>query len=264
MEGEIAARRGVSSFALKVVAAVTMLIDHIGASLVEWSMRYLSDPATREVLRAADGVLRIVGRAAFPIFIFLIVEGFFRTSDRKRYLGRIALFALLSELPFDLALFCSREPIQALTLWHLSFQNVMLTHLIGLAALCAIDALRPRDENAGQAASAARIVACAGVAVAACWLAELLSTDYSWNGVLAIILAYLGRLVGGVQLQAVGALAPLMIMAGVEPFAIASLPLLLLYNGEKGRSLGRWFFYAFYPAHLLVLGIIKVAILLPM
>ena len=79
---------GISADALKWIALLTMLCDHAGA-----------------VLFAQYPVMRLIGRTAFPLFVWLLVEGFFHTSSRKKYLGRMAFFALVSELPFDLALY---------------------------------------------------------------------------------------------------------------------------------------------------------------
>ena len=78
--------RGLTSFQLKCIAVVTMVIDHIGA-----------------ILYPGDLIFRYIGRIAFPIFCFLLVEGFFHTHDRIQYMIRLGIFAILSEIPYDLA-----------------------------------------------------------------------------------------------------------------------------------------------------------------
>ena len=80
--------KGIKTFLLKWIAIISMLIDHIGAVLFPWCEW-----------------MRIVGRLAFPIFAYLLVEGFVYTKDVKKYLVRLGLFALISEIPFDLAFF---------------------------------------------------------------------------------------------------------------------------------------------------------------
>ena len=101
---------GLNSFWLKMIAITTMLIDHVGA-----------------VLLPQYPILRIIGRIAFPIFCFLLVEGFMHTHDVIRYMTRIGLFALISEIPFDL-LFYGR-------ILDGTHQNVFFTLFIGLVML---------------------------------------------------------------------------------------------------------------------------------
>ena len=84
-----------STFALKLIAIITMAIDHVTAVFI---------PNNTEVYLVG----RLIGRLAFPIFAFLLVEGFFHTSNIKKYLTRLGIFALISELPFDLAFYNSK------------------------------------------------------------------------------------------------------------------------------------------------------------
>lgn len=119
-----------------------------------------------------DWVLRKIGRIAFPIFCFLLVEGFIHTSNRKKYALRLALFALLSEIPFDL---CFRGKFL-----EFSYQNVMITLLVGFLAITAMDEARKRVPALALVAAAAGLL-----------LGYLLKTDYSYRGVILIILLYL-------------------------------------------------------------------------
>ena len=106
-----------SGTALKTIACITMLVDHIGASCIEAGILTPgldSGTLSRDTLSAyplyrLDMVLRFTGRLAFPIFCFLLVEGFVHTHDVKKYVRRLFLFALISEVPFDLAFF--RTPL---------------------------------------------------------------------------------------------------------------------------------------------------------
>ena len=97
MEGENTSKWGLSASVLKWIAVVTMLIDHFAAA-VYWQL----DGKEYEIYR----ILRYIGRIAFPIYCFLLVEGFFYTHNVKKYIGRCLVFALLSEIPFNMAIFC--------------------------------------------------------------------------------------------------------------------------------------------------------------
>ena len=115
---------------LKVVAAASMLIDHIGAVLIENTVLYENVNWT-----IAAVICRLIGRIAFPLFCFLLVEGFIHTSNIKKYIARIGLFTLISEVPFDLALF------GRITLYR---QNVFFTLFIGLLMLLAVHKVEQR------------------------------------------------------------------------------------------------------------------------
>lgn len=139
-----------SGEALKWIAMGTMLIDHIGACLIESGLLNLSDPDSVAFISGSelgyrlyllDNFLRLVGRIAFPLFCFLLVEGFLHTKNFKRYFLRLGLFALISEIPFDFAMFG--------TAFDPSYQNVFWTLLFGLAVLFG---LRFAEERTGVGA----------------------------------------------------------------------------------------------------------------
>ncbi len=124
MKESMSARtRGITGNTLKIIAIVTMLIDHIGVAIFENGMLKYQDNSLAWV-SIANLVLRTIGRIAFPIFCFLLVEGFFHTRDIKKYGTRLFLFALISEIPFDLAVFD--------TWFYPGYQNVYFTLFIGL------------------------------------------------------------------------------------------------------------------------------------
>ncbi len=221
-------RFGFSGTTLKYIACGTMLLDHIGASCIE--SRYSYYTAAPSALVTLDLVLRLIGRLAFPIFCFLLVEGFLHTHSLRQYAGRMLAFALVSELPFDLAFFH--------TLIYRGHQNVYWTLFFGL---CALGCLRHCGER-----SAPGIFSALALAV----LAELLRTDYGAIGVLLIVVLYITR-----------ASRPLQCLSGAVavcyelPAPLAFLPV-SLYNGQRGRCsrAGQWAFYLFYPAHLALLA----------
>ena len=221
-------RCGLSGTALKYIACITMLIDHIGASCIEAGILLPALAAGAascggipvSTLLAADRVLRYIGRLAFPIFCFLAVEGFLHTHDVKKYVRRLLLFGLLSEVPFDLAFF--RTPFAP------QHQNVYWT--LALGGL-------PGWQGLVWAGG------CAALALAA-------NTDYHAIGVLIICTLYLTRADRKRQCLA-GAL--LFLFELTAPLAFV---LVWFYNGQRGACspLQKKAFYWFYPVHLLVLA----------
>lgn len=199
-----------------------MLIDHTGAVLFPHTM-----------------IFRIIGRLAFPIFVYLISQGLIYTSNIRKYLWRLFLFALISEVPFDLAF--QQTP------FYWKSQNVFFTLFLGLAAIAVLHKLRGK----GLAASFLAILFAAAMAYAA----ELLNTDYGWFGVAAVIIFYCLR-----NYRTRGVIVFSLVLTGyslmtgtIELFALPSGIPIALYNGKKGKWNWKYFFYVFYPAHLLIL-----------
>lgn len=222
--------RSVTGSTLKILAVISMFIDHIGACVFEHGLLCMESIRENahlfELLKNVDQILRLIGRIAFPIFCFLLVEGFLYTKDRKKYALRLLLFALISEIPFNLAI---RD-----SFFDLRYQNVFFTLLIGLLVMILCDHF--------QKSFAAQLAILAGGML----LAQLIHTDYSYKGVMLIELLYLFRYDRRKQ-----------ILAGSLSFCweltapLAFIPI-WYYNGKRGLSL-RWFFYWFYPLHLLFL-----------
>ena len=219
---------------LKLLAIVSMVVDHTGAVLF---------PQYR--------LLRLIGRAAFPIYVFLLVEGFFHTHSRPKYLLRLSVFALISEVPFDLALYS-----QAFNGYRC---NVFFTLAIGMVLMMLADKL-VQSPPASPKELPQALFAVALLMGCFC-LADWLKTDYGAAGVLAIGAGYcLARigLQGGIVFA--GIVAALATQKPIEAWAFAALPFVLCYHGSPGRrnKALQYFFYAFYPAHLLVLYLIAV------
>lgn len=242
-------RGGLSGSSLKWIAIIAMLLDHIGATVV-WSW-YLTDHGM--FAGQLYTLLRTVGRAAFPVFCFLLVEGFFHTRDRGKYALRLGVFCLAAEIPFDLAVW--EEP------FYWEGQNVFFTLLLGFLAMWGSWELS-RRRNWHPVLAAAVMAASCGIA------AELLKTDYGLFGVLLIAVLFVGRSVrpeedlGTRLLQLVlGASAIVWYCWShsnwIELYAVFGLVLTLFYNGTRGNG-PKWFFYWFYPVHLAVLGILNL------
>lgn len=232
-------RCGLSGTALKFVACVTMLLDHIGASCIE--ARYGTAANCPAGLLKLDLTLRLIGRLAFPIFCFLLVEGFLHTHDVKKYIQRLLLFGVVSEIPFDMAFF--RTPFA----WQ--HQNVYWTLALGVIALAAMQ----RFQDA-----AGRLTWQGGAAAVVCALAaELAATDYGAIGVALIAALYLTRN-SRTQQSILG--AGMMLFELTAPLAFV---LTWFYNGQRGRcpQWAKWAFYLFYPVHLVVLGVLTNVLL---
>lgn len=225
--------RGLDGGVLKGIAAALMLTDHVGAILLP------------EVL-----ALRCVGRLAFPIFAFFIAEGYAHTRDFGRYFRRLAILAVVSEIPFNL---------ENGAVFDLTRQNVLFTFCLALLTLRGLEALG-RERGFGRWAGCGLVLA-AGFAAG-----ELLRTDYGGWGVVTVALLYLCRdgkyaklwlLLAMAAVNGLGMGSLTMPFFGgempIQIFAVAALPVIWLYNGQAGPKGLRRAFYVFYPAHLLVL-----------
>ena len=228
--------RVLNGFHLKLIAVCTMFIDHMGDTLFPGVMW-----------------LRCIGRVAFPIFCFLIAEGCVHTHDRKKYALRLLVFAVLSEIPFNL--------MTGRAVWNPYDQNVLWTLLAGAAVCWLMDgALKRRTAPAFVLTGAAM--------VAAFWLLEVFCTDYGGWGMLLVAMFYGVRRApygqaAKMAAQAVGlAFFCIGVMGGVtiELWALTALVPIWLYNGQRGFShkAVQYGFYAFYPLHILILSLIAL------
>lgn len=212
-----------SAEALKLLACATMLIDHIGA-----------------VLFPKNLLLRIIGRIAFPIFCFLLVEGVYHTKNPTRYALRLSVALVLSELPFDLC-FCG----------HFSWerQSVMFTLLLGFLMLhLTKDLSLPKKLL---------------LTIPFALIAEALHTDYGALGIAMIALfAFTRGFDDSLLLQWCGlALLCLSVFFSnfLQLFCVAAMVPISMYSGQKrtGSKTVQWFFYLFYPVHLTVLWLLS-------
>lgn len=232
---------GLSASALRVLAMLTMLLDHMWATVIPGNFW-----------------MTCVGRLAFPIFAFQIAEGFFHTSDRRRYMKRLLITALIAEIPFDL--------VQGGTILYPFHQNTIFTLILGLWAIQIIDAARAEPSARGW-------LRCSGKLLGIWLLALVGMVDYGWKGVATVVMFYLCRNFRGARLCQLAAMVVLhsLLMEGqvfplfggayslpVQSLAILALIPIWLYNGKRGFG-GKPFQYAaylFYPLHLLILYLI--------
>lgn len=228
-----------TSFGLHLLAMGLMLCDHICLALMPDRLW-----------------MTCAGRLAFPIFAFLVAEGFVRTRSRARYARRLLIFALISEVPFDLL--AAGRPVYP---FH---QNVLWTFLIALGCMQLLEWAKadPRP--------AARFVLGAGAVLGGFLAGTAFMVDYFGPGVWTVLVFYFFR--GDDWRQRLGQLLCLLFLNGwllagqtvlpgglalpIQAFAVLALPFIWLYRGRQGphgRTV-RWLFYGFYPAHLLVLA----------
>lgn len=240
---------------LKWIAMLTMLIDHAGVVLV-WPiiMAHPEIHGTANDLNATGLVglyflMRTIGRIAFPIFIFLLIEGFSHTHNRISYFVRLLLFAAISEIPFDMATSLTAKDLRAGNVIEFGSQNVFFTLALGLLAITLIDTVDALCKD-----QSLRMISIVLLGLGALATAYVLQADYDVMGVAAIILAYAFRENKIKQMTA--CILALSVMSVLEVAAFAGLPFVLKYNGERGRG-NKWLFYAFYPVHLLLLVMIR-------
>lgn len=231
---------------------MTMVCDHIAASVL-FAYRLANNGLTKSQLFWYE-LLRDAGRIAFPIFIILLIEGLVHSHDPKRYFFRLCLFTLISEIPFDLAFH---------RVWYYpAKQNVFWTLSIGFFVIWGMDSMkyelkkvrrRLKQKEPELISFLYLILLDAGLISAGALGALVLNTDYSYIGILAIVAAYLLRRFPLPQILSVCLL--LRLQSEREWYSFLAVIPVLYYNGHRGKQM-RYFFYIFYPAHLLVLYLI--------
>jgi hypothetical protein len=221
-------KKGISGATLKWIAVITMIIDHFGASLYcllpNWSY-------------GTYDILRNIGRISFPIYCFLLVEGFFHTRNVKKYILNCLIFALISEIPFDMAM--HGKPV------YIYSQNIYFTLGLGLVALYVLDKFKYKYDIKYILARLVTIAVFAG-------LGQVLEVDYHWKGILFIIMFYYCHDIEKWRRNIIGIAA----FSYEITAPLAFIPI-QLYNGERGKQ-NKYMFYVIYPLHLLIYGIIRI------
>lgn len=289
-----------SGSGLKIIAMISMLTDHIAACVME---RYMDSVGIEFNVMNQNGsvnliyiiyfMMRLIGRLAFPIYIFLLVEGFLHTRSRVKYLVRLMIFSLVSEIPFDMAFQLEPGEVKSGRLFEFTYQNVFFTLAIGLLTIMVIEWMRQYVVETIPRFLFTCLITLLGMAVA-----FALKTDYDMSGVLAIVVAYAARTKLDVKKHNStpgtdtepemkehtesdeaekkwqgGILSPaerskmlnsmcecavvLSIFSLIEAVSFLDVLFIKHYNGKRGANV-KLLFYAFYPAHLLVLGLICV------
>ena len=252
---------------LKWIAVVSMLIDHIAKALLSqpilmnvWGMDL---PSSYALLR----VLNMIGRIAFPIFAFGIAQGCVYTRDPKRFLGRLALFAVISEVPYNLAFHGGDFSFR-----YFGFNNVFFTLFLGAVCCCVYRFFSDKSKKW------AAVLLILPLIIAA----EAVALEYGGFGILFVLVPYIFCENKRLQIISLGIVAVLfyffyaqyngigfqwMMEGNLNVFtftdtagALIGVGLLALYNGQKGKNYPKWFFYLFYPGHLLALYLLKLVL----
>ncbi|HCW72917.1 MAG TPA: hypothetical protein DHM90_02990 [Clostridiaceae bacterium] len=212
---------------LKLIALITMIIDHVGA-----------------VFFPFEPWFRIIGRISFPIFCFLLVEGYFHPRDVRRYSLRLLIFAFISEVPFDLAFSGRMET---------GHQNIFFTLFLGLFAIYMVDVYFAKKPVFGMSGL-----------LLAMFLSEFLRTDYGILGILYMLVIFALRKIAEPQKYILMAvlitLLNLMLSGGLQMYSVISVIYISFYNGKSGpkNDLIKYGFYLAYPLHLLILYLISI------
>ena len=237
---------------LKMFPCIVMLIQTVGIAVIEKGLIHL-DQYTQESLNQAmsqdsrlmtlagiGSIMQLIGGMAIPVFAFLLVEGFRNTSDYKKYLLTMIITALVSEIPYDLAI-CGK-------VWDLSSQNAMITMCICLIMLKCMELF---SNSSGFAGSMVRIL----IMIAAIVWVSIFRAEYGLCMVLLVTVFYVFD-TKNVLKTVLGCIISLMYVTG--PIAFYGI---WCYNGERKDRINKYVYYAFYPLHLLVLGVIAKFVL---
>jgi len=220
---------------LKYIAFLSMLIDHVNKALMypllteNGFLRYVSD------------VFDILGRVAFPIFMFFLVEGFFKTGNRFKYLLNLIAFGIISEIPFDL--------FQSAVLFQPNSNNVMFTLALALVMIWVIDELKvPKSYIISPVLWFPVSII---IVITTCLLSMIWGLDYEYHGILIAYFFYIFR--NNQILSIIGGYLSIV----KTPWALLGFGLTLAYNGERGKQ-NKILNYLFYPVHLLILGLLRL------
>lgn len=223
-----------SSFVLKIIAAVSMLLDHMGL-----------------LLFPGHEIFRVMGRLAFPIYAFCIAEGFYYTRSRRRYF--LLIFAL--GLACQIVYFISDGSL---------YLGVLIAFSVSILLMWALDGLKKALSAKMDVAGAAALFLLGLLSAGA--LCHFMEVDYGFIGLMLPVLAFVTEKkwlrLGLFSLGLVALCVNLACFGGfdVQWWSLATLPLLALYNGRPGKYRMKYFFYIFYPAHLAILYLIAMFI----
>ena len=220
---------------LKIIAMISMLADHTNKSIIDACLK-----SNEGFLAGLSSLFDIIGRIAFPLYCFFLVEGFFKTHSRKKYLLMLLVFGVISEVPFDMSTTASY--------FNMNWNNVMFTLALVLVTIWIIDTLKEKMQNRSKVLW---YLASLVILLIMCTVSMYLALDYEHH---AILIGYVFYLFRDVRLLTVPLGYATMVS---QPWSLLGFGLTLTYNGERGRQ-NKMLFYWFYPVHLLVLGVLRL------
>ena len=232
--GKLDKLRIFSGAQLKYIAFLSMLADHVNKALI---YPFLSGEG---ILQRISDAFDILGRIAFPLFAFFLVEGFFKTGNRKKYLASLLIFGIISEIPFVMAL--------SGVFFELNSNNIMFTLALMLITIWTIDILKEKMQNMSKYTWYPVSFVIVGIM---CIISMVTGLDYEYH---AIMIGYLFYIFYNKRVFAIF-LGYLAIFK--EVWSLLGFSLILTYNGKRGKQ-NKLFNYCFYPVHLLILGILRI------
>jgi protein traX len=232
--GKLDKLRIFSGAQLKYIAFLSMLADHVNKALI---YPFLSGEG---ILQRISDAFDILGRIAFPLFAFFLVEGFFKTGNRKKYLASLLIFGIISEIPFDMAL--------SGVFFEPNSNNIMFTLALMLITIWIIDTLKEKMQNMSKYIWYPFSFVIVGIM---CIISMVTGLDYEYH---AIMIGYLFYIFYNKRVFAIF-LGYLAIFK--EVWSLLGFSLILTYNGKRGKQ-NKLFNYCFYPVHLLILGILRI------
>lgn len=210
------------SFSLKLIALITMTIDHVGAYIFP---QYI--------------IFRYIGRLSFPIFAFLIAEGYLHTKNVHRYLFNLGIFSVVSQVPYSYTKFG--------LLYSLDSINIFPTLFLGLLTIYLVDMLLQKQSY----------VLVLLVSFASIYGAEKIHLMYGYAGICTILAFYEFLVSEDNKIKLLSLIVFAVVNTGTVQIAslLALIPI-YFYNGKRGTNI-KYFFYIYYPLHLLIIGLIK-------
>lgn len=268
LEKQICPIQFLTGNSLKVIAILTMVIDHLCKIVFQWLLSNYwgvmvdNGQMSWEQFQQIDNFIRFdlqsIGTIAFPLFCFLLAEGFQYTRNKKRYIGLMFAFALISELPFDIGFFSEYSRMEGTFPFYLKYQNVFFTLFLGLLTLVCLERLSCKSKVRADKIKSVifQVICIAALAL----VAELIHCDYGMQGILFIVAFYVCR--NHRIYQVLLFLLAYMVATGNQPplCTLLACLLILLYNGKRGKLKLKYFFYVFYPAHIFILYLIQIGI----
>lgn len=264
-----------TSYHLKVIAIISMLIDHFAyipfASVLSASYSVVDGTSTytglkqelllwaaehESILWTISDIMHWIGRLAFPLFCFLLVQGFIHTRSKAKYAFRLAIFALISEVPYDMAF--------SGCILSLRNNNVFFTLLTGLLMIWGISEVKQWIDNCSSFKNKESVKKILGIgvvlvfAVVASFLVTFVfDSSYGASGVITVLIIYLMQRHPALALVLSTFVLVVLNFSFVQLFALPSALLVAMYNQKRGKPI-KYFFYVFYPAHLLVFALLAM------
>ncbi len=251
----------ITGHTLKVIACITMLIDHCAAGILFFVVRAgkYPDTITFDQMKLFYDILRGIGRNAFPIFCFLLVEGFIHTSNRLRYALSLLIFGFISEPFFDVTFYAKEEIfngnliecLKANTAYLNDHCNVYFTLFIGLIVIWVTEQVLNMAKDMKIPLELAYVFS-GVILMGGIFAAEKLHTDYHGFGIGMIFAFYLFKYQSPIDL--IVAFTVISLLKG-EYRALPCFILMYFYNHKRGRKIGnfKYLFYAFYPVHIFLI-----------